>query len=84
MSTYKVTLPFVIYVTAEIDADSEQEAIDEAINDIGITNYCGNGGDDRLVGGWDTKHTIECGDFIDSVDYLLTAELVEGGDDDKA
>lgn len=84
MSAYKVTLPFIIYVTAEIEADSEDEAIDEAINDIGITNYCGNGGDDRLVGGWNTSCTIECGDFIDSVDYLPAAELVEGGGNDQA
>lgn len=85
MSTYKVTLPFVIYVTAEIEADSEQEAIDNAINEVGLTNYCGGGGSDRLCGSWNMSHTIECGDFIEGENVAdAFAELIDGGDDDQA
>jgi len=76
MSEYRVTLPFVIYVTTTIEADSEQEAIDEAVNDVSLTNYCGNGGDDRMVGSYNTNDTIEPGDFFDDENYQPTAELV--------
>lgn len=85
MSTYKVTLPFVIYVTAEIEADSEQEAIDNAINEVGLTTYCGGGGSDRLCGSWDMSHTIECGDFIEGDNVAdASAELIDGDENDQA
>ena len=73
---YKVTLPFVIYVTTTVEADSEQEAIDEAANDVILTNYCGGGGSDRLCGSYDMSDTIECGDFFENEHIKATAELV--------
>jgi hypothetical protein len=84
MSTYKVTLPFIVYVTAEIEADNEEKAIEEATGNLALTNYCGNGGDDRLVGSWNTSNTLEPGDLIDHIDYLPTVELIEGDYDDQA
>lgn len=76
MSEYKVTLPFIIYVTTTVDADSEDDAIEAATSEVSLTNYCGNGGDDRIVGSYDTSDTIEAGDFFDDENYQPTAELV--------
>jgi hypothetical protein len=73
---YKVTLPFIIYVTTTVEADSEDIAIDEAIENVQLTNYCGNGGDDRMVGSYDTCDTIEPGEFIDDASYQPSVELV--------
>ena len=63
---YKVSMPFIVFVTAEIEADSKKDTIEIAIDEVGLTNYCGNGGFDRLIGSYDTDHTIECGDFFES------------------
>lgn len=62
---YKVRLPFLVYVEHECEADSEQEAIDISVDEVQLTNYCGNGGSDKLIGSYDTDDTIECGEFFE-------------------
>lgn len=75
---YRVAIPFIIWASVEVDADSEQEAIEEALNDTSLTTYCGNGGDDKLVGTY-CHASIEVGDyFSDSKRGInATAELLE-------
>lgn len=55
-----VTVPYAVFVTIEVDADSREEAEEQAINEIYVTGYCGNGGTDKLIGV--TEGSIEFGD----------------------
>jgi hypothetical protein len=64
MAEFKVRLPFMIYVTTTVEAETEEDALDEAVQGVDITCYCGNGGDDRLIGSWNTDDTLNCGDYV--------------------
>lgn len=57
---YQVTVPFAIYVTLEVEVDGIEDAKIEAVQEVYLTNYCGNGGHDRLVGV--SGGSIEVGD----------------------
>lgn len=53
--------------------------------EVGLINYCGGGGSDRLCGSWDMSHTIECGDFIEGDNVSdASAELIDGDENDQA
>jgi hypothetical protein len=57
---YNVTVPYAVFVTTEVEADSKEEAEENAINKIYISGYCGNDGTDKLIG--ITEGSIEAGD----------------------
>lgn len=57
---YKVTVPYAIFVTVEVEADSVEEAEDEAFDHIYVCGYAGNGGTDKLIGV--TEGSIEVGE----------------------
>ena len=57
---YRVTVPYAVFVTVEVEAESKQDAEDAACDEIYISNFCGNGGSDKLIGV--TEGSIEAGD----------------------
>jgi hypothetical protein len=50
MPFYNVTIPYAVFVTVEVEAENEESAIEEGLNDSVINAYCGNGGNDKLIG----------------------------------
>ena len=61
-------MKFIVYgsvsigVSIEVEADSADLAIDQAYVDFpGLSNYCGNGGSDQLVGVNDEKVSLDAG-----------------------
>ncbi|WP_293807295.1 hypothetical protein [uncultured Phascolarctobacterium sp.] len=54
MKKYIVYGKVTAFVEVELEAENEKEAIEKAYDNIGIDNYCGNGGTDKLVGVSDT------------------------------
>lgn len=76
MAKFKVTAPFVVFVSTEIEAESEQDAIDLAYEEISITRFCGNGGSDKLIGV--CEGSIEATEEPYEADgFSITAELVD-------
>lgn len=73
---YKLSIPFAIYVEKEVEADSEEDAIEQAY-EVSLTNFVGNGGTSKLVGTY-CHSDIECNDQpIDSGDYKIIATPVD-------
>ena len=59
-------LPF--FVTIEVTANNEEEARDIASEEVYLTNYCGNGGSNKLIG-VNGSASIEAGDMdFDSIE----------------
>lgn len=50
LKKYNVTFSYVVHHTLEVEAESEDEALDLGYEEAGLTGFCGNGGTDRLVG----------------------------------
>ena len=50
MKKYTVTGYANVVVEVTVEAENEEEAIEKAYNNVGIDNYCGNGGTDKLIG----------------------------------
>ena len=50
MKKYKVTIPYLCWVKATVEAESEDEAIGATIEDGQIDHYVANGGTDKLIG----------------------------------
>lgn len=64
MSKYRVTIPFAVWVSLEVEGEDKESAIDTALDEVYLTGYCGNNGTDKLIGV--TTGSIEAGEeFID-------------------
>ena len=50
MKRYTVTGYANVVVEVTVEAENEEEAIEKAYDNVGIDNYCGNGGVDKLIG----------------------------------
>lgn len=50
MKKYIVTGYTRVTVEVTVEAKNEEEAIEKAYDNVGIDNYCGNGGTDKLIG----------------------------------
>lgn len=50
MKKYTVTGYANVVVEVTVEAENEEEAIEKAYDNVGIDNYCGNGGTDKLIG----------------------------------
>lgn len=46
----KVQVPYIVYVTVEIDTDDPEVAKDEAWERSQISSFAGNGGYDKIIG----------------------------------
>lgn len=52
-----------IDVVMTVEAETKEDAIDAAYQEFpGLTNYCGNGGTDKLVGVHDRNVSLDAGD----------------------
>ena len=66
MKKYRVYGTTVIDVTTEVWANSEEEAYEKAENKLArLTEYCGNGGYDKLVGVDDVEDTVVANNDIE-------------------
>jgi hypothetical protein len=62
MAKYRVHGNVSIGVSMLVEADTESEALDKAHMDFpGLTNFCGNGGSDQLVGVYDSDISLDAG-----------------------
>lgn len=60
MKKYTVGIPYIVVVTAIVEAESESDAVDAAFDDgASLTSYCGNGGNDKLVGVYGSNLSVE-------------------------
>lgn len=88
MKKYKVYGTYTITITKDVWANSEEEAIEKADATFGgITEYCGNGGCDKLIGVENDDESVaadgmeEWGDYVeeleDDPDYHECPECYE-------
>ena len=65
MTKYRVYGTTTVSVVKEVWANSEDEAYDRAQNELeSLTEYCGNGGYDKLVGVDGENESVACYDSI--------------------
>lgn len=50
MKKFRVSVPYVVWVSVEVDAEDQESAIEASFEEAFLTGYCGNGGTDKLVG----------------------------------
>ena len=64
MKKYEVFLPYIVEVRVEVQAEEEEEAIENAIKESHVGGYCGNGGNDKLIGVHGENISIETPDTV--------------------
>ena len=76
MKKYIVSGEVTAYISVELEAENEEEAISKAYEECsGPMNFIGNGGCDKLIGVCDTDSanvSIECDD---EVEYTEVEEI---------
>jgi hypothetical protein len=78
MKKYKVYGTVTVNVTKEVWANSEDEAIEKAYEQLPLlTAYCGNGGDDKLVGVEEEGESVE---VFDDIEYDKAKEIEDDPD----
>lgn len=75
MKKYTVTGYANVVVEVTVEADNEEEAIEKAYQNIGIDNYCGNGGVDKLIGVCDTDDATASIYADSELDYVEVEEV---------
>lgn len=76
MKKYEVTVPFPVFVTVKVEAESRDDAIEEAISDAQLTAFAGNGGTDKLVGVY--SGSIEIGECpLEDAPFSIDVEELE-------
>lgn len=76
MKKYTVTGYANVVVEVTVEAENEEEAIKKAYDNVGIDNYCGNGGVDKLIGGCNTDEAT-ASIYADSEFEYLEVEEIE-------
>lgn len=76
MKKYIVTGYANVVVEVTVDAENEEEAIEKAYDNVGIDNYCGNGGVDKLIGVCNTDEAT-ASIYVDSEFEYLEVEEIE-------
>ena len=75
MKKYTVTGYANVVVEVTVEAENEEEAIEKAYDNVGIDNYCGNGGVDKLIGVCNTDEAT-ASIYVDSeFEYLEVEEI---------
>lgn len=75
MKKYTVTGYANVVVEVTVEAENEEEAIEKAYDNVGIDNYCGNGGVDKLIGVCNTDEAT-ASIYVDSeLDYVEVEEV---------
>lgn len=76
MKKYIVTGYANVVVEVTVEAENEEEAIKKAYDNVGIDNYCGNGGVDKLIGICNTDEAT-ASIYADSEFEYLEVEEIE-------
>lgn len=76
MKKYTVTGYANVVVEVTVEAENEEEAIKKAYDNVGIDNYCGNGGVDKLIGVCNTDEAT-ASIYADSEFEYLEVEEIE-------
>lgn len=76
MKKYTVTGYANVVVKVTVEAENEEEAIEKAYDNVGINNYCGNGGVDKLIGVCNTDEAT-ASIYVDSEFEYLEVEEIE-------
>lgn len=76
MKKYIVTGYANVVVEVTVEAENEEEAIKKAYDNVGIDNYCGNGGVDKLIGVCNTDEAT-ASIYADSEFEYLEVEEIE-------
>lgn len=76
MKKYIVTGKVTAFISVEIEAENEEEAIEKAYEECsGPMNFVGNGGCDKLIGVCDTDDAIVSIACDDEVEYTEVEEV---------
>ncbi|WP_417459147.1 hypothetical protein [Kordiimonas sp.] len=87
MPKYKVHVPYIATVTATVEADDEESAIEAALQESQPSQLVGNGGYDKLIGVSNTNEvtlSIECGEGEIEGEIKLAIEVEEIKDAESA
>jgi hypothetical protein len=77
MKKYRVTIPFPVFVTIEVEAGSAEDAEDKAFEEVYLDKYAGNGGHDKLIGVREAHMSIEPGEYpLDEGGFSVEVEEV--------
>lgn len=64
MGKYNVTATIPVFITVTVEADSKEDALDQAYDEgLYLSGYCGNGGSDKLVGTSGSNVSVEAGEI---------------------
>ena len=75
MKKYTVTGYANVVVEVTVEAENEEEAIEKAYDNVGIDNYCGNGGSNKLIGVCDTDEATAGIYVVDELEYEGVEEI---------
>lgn len=76
MKKYFVMGKVTVYVSVELEAENEEEAIKKAYNECsGPMSFVGNGGYDKLIGVCDTDNADVSISCDDEVEYTEVEEI---------
>lgn len=79
MPKYRVNGTVTVYVSCIVEADSEEEAIEQAEDELtALNSYAGNGGMDKLIGVRGSNHSVESSDLVE----WESADLLDGEEDE--
>ena len=76
MKKYIVSGKVTAWLSVELEAENAKEAIEKAYDNVGIDNYCGNGGVDKLIGVCNTDEAT-ASIYADSEFEYLEVEEIE-------
>lgn len=75
MKKYIVTGYARVTVEVEVVAENKKDAIEKAYDNVGIDNYCGNGGVDKLIGVCNTDEATASIYADSELDYVEVEEV---------
>lgn len=75
MKKYTVTGYANVVVEVTVEAENEEEAIKKAYDNVGIDNYYGNGGVDKLIGVCNTDEATASIYADSEFEYLEVEEI---------
>lgn len=65
MKKFRVTAAIPVFVSIEVEAENEEDAIEAAHEEgFSLTSFVGNGGSDKLVGVRGSNRSVEPGEEI--------------------
>ena len=77
MPKFRVSAPYIVWVTEVVEAEDEVEALDK-VGDLELEACVGNGGFDKMICVQDSANSIECtGVMFESEEVTIMAEEIE-------